>query len=120
MSPHRNQVTLRTTARQLPNNITTTTYIHSKCATMSSGRNHTDPRWEHQTTFRTVVSQEEQERARRHGCEVPLLESRLEMYEELNRAHNNLVASNRRVARKNGELVQENDMLRGLHRNGHH
>lgn len=39
-------------------------------------------------------------------------------YEDLNRAHNNLVTTHRRVARRNGELVQENDMLRALHRGG--
>ncbi|KEQ67980.1 uncharacterized protein M437DRAFT_62339 [Aureobasidium melanogenum CBS 110374] len=110
---------------------------------MSGNRNYSNPRWESQNTFRTIVSAEEQERARRHGREVPFLEGRLEMlnrhlldtnhqlrakldelaalqnrYEDLNRAHNSLIASHRRVARKNGELVQENDMLRALHRGG--
>ncbi|KAG9604761.1 hypothetical protein KCU86_g1215, partial [Aureobasidium melanogenum] len=108
---------------------------------MSGNRSYSNPRWDSQSTFRNIVSAEEQERARRHGREVPFLEGKLEMlnrhlldtnhqlrakldelavlqhrYEELNRAHNSLIATHRRVARKNGELVQENDMLRALHR----
>ncbi|CAD0107333.1 unnamed protein product [Aureobasidium uvarum] len=108
-----------------------------------NNRNHTLSRWDHQTTFRNIVSAEEQDRARRHGREVPFLEAKLEMLnrhlldtnhqlrvkldelqvlqrrcEELGRANSNLAAANRRVVRRNGELVQENDMLRALHRGG--
>ncbi|KAK6006722.1 hypothetical protein QM012_005730 [Aureobasidium pullulans] len=135
---------LRTTQNQ-PTKQITTIHSNTRTVTMSGSRNYSNPRWDSQDTFRTIVSSEDQERARRHGREVPLLESRLEMlnrhlldtnhrlrakldelaalqhrYDELNRAHSNLISSHRRVARKNGELIQENDMLRALPRGGRH
>lgn len=133
---------LRTTQNQ-PTKQITTIHSNTRTVTMSGSRSYSNPRWDSQSTFRTIVSAEEQERARRHGREVPFLEGKLEMlnrhlldtnhqlrakldelaalqhrYEELNRAHNSLIATHRRVARKNGELAQENDMLRALHRGG--
>lgn len=133
---------LRTTQNQ-PTKQIITIHSNTRTVTMPGSRNYSNPRWESQNTFRTIVSAEEQERARRHGREVPFLEGKLEMlnrhlldtnhqfrnkldevaalqrrYEDLNRAHNNLFATHRRVARRNGELVQENDMLRALHRGG--
>jgi hypothetical protein len=84
--------------------------------------NHTSPRWENQHTFRTIVTQEEQDRARRQGQEVPFLESKLEMLNRylLDTNHQLRVKLDevRVLQRKVGELVQENDMLRSLHRGG--
>jgi hypothetical protein len=106
-------------------------------------RNHTSPRWQNQHTFRTIVTEAEQTLARRQGREVSFLGSKLEMLnrhlldtnhqlrgkldevrvlqrkvEELERVNGGLVVLNRRLGRRNGEVVQENDMLRGLHRGG--
>jgi len=39
-------------------------------------------------------------------------------YEELRRVNGELVTTHRRLERRNGELVLENDMLRGLQRGG--
>jgi len=39
-------------------------------------------------------------------------------YEELRRVNGELVTTRRRLERRNGELVLENDMLRGLSRGG--
>lgn len=47
--------------------------------------------------------------------EIRLLQRR---YEELRRVNGELVSTRRRLERRNGELVLENDMLRGLHRGG--
>ncbi|KAI4718251.1 hypothetical protein E4T48_05533 [Aureobasidium sp. EXF-10727] len=104
---------------------------------------HPSPHRPHQPTFRALVSTQDQDRARRHGREVPFLESQLEVLNrhlldtnrqlrvkldevqalqrrcaELERVNGNLVAANRRVVARNGELVQENDMLRALYRRG--
>jgi hypothetical protein len=89
------------------------------------------------------VTEAEQTLARRQGREVSFLESKLEMLnrhlldtnhqlrgkldevrglqrkvEELERVNGGLVVLDRRLGRRNGEVVQENDMLRGLHRSG--
>ncbi|CAD0083222.1 unnamed protein product [Aureobasidium vineae] len=121
---------LRTAQHPTPTTKTTTIHTHSKTITMSGGtanRNYASPHWDHQTTFRNIVSEEEQDRARRHGREVPFLEAKLEMLnrhlldtnhqlrakldelqvlqrrcEELGRVNSNLVAANRRVLRRNG------------------
>ncbi|KAI4736282.1 hypothetical protein E4T50_13220 [Aureobasidium sp. EXF-12298] len=94
---------------------------------MSGNRSYPNLRWDSQSTFRTIVSAEEQERARRHGREVPFLEGKLEILNrhlldtnhQLRAKLDELAAvQHRRVARKNGELAQENDMLRALHRGG--
>jgi hypothetical protein len=107
----------------------------------SNPRNHTSPHWENQHTFRTIVTEAEQNLARRQGREVPFLESKLEMLnrhlldtnhqlrgkldevrvlqkkvEELQRVNGGLIVLNKRLGRKNAEVVQENDMLRALHR----
>ncbi|KAH0020892.1 hypothetical protein KCU78_g6314, partial [Aureobasidium melanogenum] len=66
---------------------------------MPGNRNYSNPRWDLQSTFRTIVSAEEQERARRHGCEVPFLEGKLEM---LNR---HLLDTNHQLRAKLDELA---------------
>lgn len=47
--------------------------------------------------------------------EIRVLQRR---YEELRRVNGELSTTRRRLERRNGELVLENDMLRGLHRGG--
>jgi hypothetical protein len=141
MRTHKTQTYLRTTQHQ-PTTKTTTTHTNTRLITMSSNpRNHTSPRWENQHTFRTIVTEAEQNLARRQGREVPFLESKLEMLnrhlldtnhqlrekldevrvlqrkvEELQRVNGGLVVLNRRLGRRNGQVVQENDMSRALHK----
>jgi hypothetical protein len=127
---HKTQTYLRTTQHQ-PTTKTTTIHTNTRYITMSSNpntnsrthnHNHTSPRWDNQHTFRTIVTQEEQDRARRQGLEVPFLESKLEMLNrhlldtnhQLRIRHDEVGVLQRRV----GELVQENDVLRSLHRSG--
>ncbi|KAH0274900.1 hypothetical protein KCU91_g4935, partial [Aureobasidium melanogenum] len=117
---------LRTTQNQ-PTKQITTIHSNTRTVTMSGNRSYSNPRWESQSTFRNIVSSEEQKRARKYGREVPFLEGKLEMLNrhlldtnhQLRAKLDELAAlQHRRVARKNGELVQENDMLRALHRGG--
>jgi len=143
MRTYKTQAYLLTTQHK-PTETKTTIRKNTHFTAMSSTpRNHTSPRWENQQTFRNIVTHDEQERARRQGREVPFLESRLEMlnrhlldtnhqlrakidelralqrrYEELRRVNGELVTTRRRLERRNGELVLENDMLRGLSRGG--
>lgn len=106
---------------------------------MSTNRNYSSPRWDYLHTFRTFVPASEQVLARHQNREVPFLESKLEVlnrhlldtnhqlrtrldeldvlrkkYEELQRENVELMARERRVDRRCGRLVQENDLLRGL------
>lgn len=143
MHTYKTQAYLLTTQHN-PTETKTTIRKNTHFAAMSSSpRHHTSPRWQNQSTFRTIVPHEEQDQARRQGREIPFLESRLEMlnrhlldtnhqlrqkldelralqsrYDELRRVNGEVVLRNRRLERRNGELVLENDMLKGLHRGG--